>query len=86
MNVGFQGRLRGRPREAEGALAEGAIALADAIKNNGAMAKFTFSGQVDDEQGPPITMETSMLEADFGDKKLGISGAMMLAAFLPKCQ
>jgi hypothetical protein len=30
-------------------------------------------------------METSMAEADFGGKALGVSGAIMVAAFLPKC-
>ena len=33
-----------------------------------------------------VGMETSMLEVDFSNKKLGVSGAIMLAAFLPKCQ
>ena len=51
-----------------------------------ALAKFTFSGQVGRQEGPPVTMETSMVEADFSGKKLGVSGAIMLAAFLPKCQ
>jgi hypothetical protein len=26
-----------------------------------------------------------MVEADFGGKRLGVSGAIMAAAFLPKC-
>ena len=46
------------------------------------MAKFTFSGYTYKE-GPPVTIETSMTEADFSSKKLGPSGAIMLAAFLP---
>jgi hypothetical protein len=49
----------------------------------GALSKFTFSG--DDEDSEPVTMETSMVEADFGAKGLGASGAIMVAAFLPKC-
>ena len=32
------------------------------------------------------TMKTSMTEADFSDKQLGASGAIIVAAFLPKCQ
>ena len=65
----------------------GVIALADGIKNSGAMVKFTFSGQnAYAEDGPPVTIETSMTEADFSKKELGASGAIMLAAFLPKCQ
>ena len=33
-----------------------------------------------------VTMKTNMTEADFSDKGLGVSGAIMLAAFLPKCR
>jgi hypothetical protein len=43
----------------------------------------TFSGDRYDSN--PVTMETSMVEADFGGKYLGESGAIMAAAFLPKC-
>ena len=39
----------------------------------------------DDEESEPVTMETSMVEANFGGKCLGASGAIMAAAFLPKC-
>jgi hypothetical protein len=46
--------------------------------------QFTFSG--DDKDGEPVTMETSMVEANFGGKGLGISGAILVAAFLPKCK
>jgi hypothetical protein len=31
-------------------------------------------------------METSVTEADFSNKDLGVSGSTMAAAFLPKCQ
>ena len=57
--------------------------LAVGISDNGAISQFTFSG--DDDDSTPVTMETSMVEADFGGKGLGISGAIMVAAFLPKC-
>ena len=50
------------------------------------MAKLTFSGMVFSKEGPPVTIETSMAKADFSGKKLGVSGAIVLAAFLPKCQ
>jgi hypothetical protein len=30
-------------------------------------------------------METTMTAADFSEKFLGVSGAIMLSAFLPKC-
>jgi hypothetical protein len=56
----------------------------------GAILQFTFSG--DSNQGydgyidrTPVTMETSMVEAKLGGKGLGISGTIMVAAFLPKC-
>ena len=64
----------------------GVIAIGNAIPTIGAMAKFTFSGYTINGQGPPVTIETSMTKADFSGKKLGPSGAIMLAAFLPKCQ
>jgi hypothetical protein len=31
-------------------------------------------------------METTMTEADFSGKVLDVTGGMMVAAFLPKCQ
>jgi hypothetical protein len=49
----------------------------------GALSTFTFSG--DSEESEPVTMETSMVEADFGGKYLCASGAIIVAAFLPKC-
>ena len=60
--------------------------LADGLSANRALAKFTFSGRVTSWNGPRVTIETSMIEADFNGKKLGVSGAIILAAFLPKCQ
>jgi hypothetical protein len=32
-----------------------------------------------------VTMEISMVEVDFGGQELGKSGAIIVAAFLPKC-
>jgi hypothetical protein len=46
------------------------------------MSAFTIGGMKDIE---PVTMELSMLEADFSGKGLGTSGVIMLSAFLPKC-
>jgi hypothetical protein len=57
--------------------------LALGIKDNGAISQFTFSG--DGHGNTPVTMEISMTEADFSAKGLGESGAIMVAAFLPKC-
>ena len=55
------------------------------------MTKFTISGEqyfdvLEHKDAPPVTIEASMKEADFSGKHLGASGAIMLAAFLPKCQ
>ena len=56
------------------------------LHHSGALEKFTFSGMVGNSEGPPVTIETSMTEADFSGKILGASGGIMLAAFLPKCR
>jgi hypothetical protein len=48
------------------------------------LSMFTFSGDYSSSQF--VTMETTMTEADFSGKELGVSGGMMVAAFLPKCQ
>ncbi len=66
-------------------LPEGAIAIAGAISTNGALVRFTFSGD-DKHNGKPVTIESSTIEADFSGKVLQASGAIMLAAFLPKCR
>jgi hypothetical protein len=62
----------------------GIISIAKAISNMRALSTFTFSGDCSSSQ--PVTMETTMTEADFSGKKLCVSGGMMVAAFLPKCQ
>ena len=49
-----------------------------------ALVKFTFSG--DEYDSKPVTIESSMTEANFSGKLLQASGAIMLAAFLPKCR
>ena len=58
----------------------GAKAVAEFITGNGALETITFG----DEQA--VTMKTIMTEADFSGKQLGASGAIIVAAFLPKCQ
>jgi hypothetical protein len=61
------------------------------LSDNRAISKFTFSGDriesksVLHDNFVPVTMETSMTEADFSGKNLGNSGAILLSAFLPKC-
>ena len=64
----------------EGSRPVGAIALADAIKNNGALDSITFGDK------EAATMKTDMTQADLSGKELGASGAIIVAAFLPKCQ
>ena len=54
------------------------------VAASSALTEFTFRGDVDDSE--PIAMETSMTEANFGSQKLGVSGAIIVAAFVPKCQ
>jgi hypothetical protein len=61
----------------------GVIALANALPDMGAMSVFTFDGGNRDSK--PVTMKTSMTEADFSGKALGAPGVIMLSAFLPKC-
>ncbi len=58
----------------------GIIALADSVKNNGALETITFGDK------KAVNMKTDMTEADFSGKQLGASGAIIVAAFLPKCQ
>ena len=48
------------------------------------MKKLTISGDL--SYSKPVTIETIMTKADFSSKYLQGSGAIMLAAFLPKCQ
>jgi hypothetical protein len=60
-----------------------AVLIANDISDMGALSTFTFSGIYSSE---PVTMEITMTEADFSGKGLGVSGGMMVAAFLPKCQ
>jgi hypothetical protein len=57
----------------------GVIALANTIKDMGALSKFTFGDSY------PVTIETSLMEANFSGRCFGVSEAIMLSAFLPKC-
>ena len=47
---------------------------------NGALETITFG----DKQA--ATMKSDMTEADLSSKELGASGAIIVAAFLPKCR
>jgi hypothetical protein len=66
-------------------MTSGPAAIADAIRGMGAISQFTFTFSGDRSDSKPVTIETSMIEADFSGKGLGLSGAIMLSAFLPKC-
>ena len=47
---------------------------------NGALSKFTFSG--DSGSSKPVTVEVGMTKLDCSGKNLGASGAMLLATWL----
>jgi hypothetical protein len=50
----------------------GVVQVVQMLRNNGALAKFTFSGHFGSSK--PVTMETAMAVADFSGKHLGVSG------------
>jgi hypothetical protein len=63
--------------------------FAEHLKDMGSLSKLTWSGEqwVNKETGeledaPPVTLDTTMTEADFSNKHLGACGAMILAAFI----
>ena len=58
----------------------GVSTLADAIPTMGALETLTFGGI------QMVTMKTGMTDANFRGKHLRASGAIVLAAFLPKCR
>jgi hypothetical protein len=60
-----------------------AVLIANEISDMRAIWKFTFNG--DHHDSKPVTMETTMTEANFSGKHLGVFGATMLTAFLAKC-
>jgi hypothetical protein len=57
----------------------------------GSLSEFTFDGYFQkctshESCSMAITLNASMTDADCSEKGLGISGAILLAAFLPKCK
>ena len=60
-----------------------ATTVAKVVAESETLSKFTFSGT--SRSHPCVTMETSMTEANFSNKYLDTSGAIMLLTFLPKC-
>jgi hypothetical protein len=66
-----------------------AILIASDIPDMGSMSKLTFSGGSEGEYGnwevgQAVTIDTTMTEADFSGKELGVSGATIVSAFIPK--
>jgi hypothetical protein len=57
----------------------GVIALAIGIGDSEKLLKLTFG----DKQA--VTMTADMTEANFNKKGLGVSGAILISTFLPKC-
>ena len=58
--------------------------LVDATSASGSLSKLTFCGNGGDDgsEGDPVTIDTTMTEADFSGRKLGPAGAQILAAFM----
>jgi hypothetical protein len=63
--------------------------IAMGLKANGSLSKLTWSGENygysdgnGEQQAPPVTLDTTMTEADFSGKKLGAAGAQIFAAFM----
>ena len=47
------------------------------------LASLTFCGcDINGDDGQAVTINTTMMEAEFSKKKLGIAGALILAAFM----
>ena len=71
-------------------------ALAAGIRESSRLSelKFSIPAKTDEEgisstadaRDTVIEMKADMTEADFSSKDLGSTGAMIVAAFLPKCQ
>ena len=51
-----------------------------ACRDSKALKKFVFAGK----GATPVTMNVTMTEADFSNKKLGPAGAQILAAFIER--
>ena len=56
--------------------AEAARIFSQDIQDNGALASITFGDK------KPVTINTTMTESDFSNKGLGVSGAIILTAWL----
>jgi hypothetical protein len=56
--------------------------FAEHLKDMGSLSKLIFSGDL--RNSTPVTMEVGMTEADFSGANLGVSGAIIVSAFIPK--
>jgi hypothetical protein len=58
------------------------------INDSGSLASLTFNGGFEKygrwNEGDAVTVDTTMEEADFSGKKLGVDGAQILAAFMAR--
>jgi hypothetical protein len=65
---------------------ENAVHIANMIKGSNALSKFIFHGGIEIisgwEEGDTVTLEAGVTEADFGDNKLGVAGAIVISAWL----
>ena len=77
---GFSGNWTELNRSNKRLTAGCALLVANEVKNNESLEIITYG----DEQA--IVMKTIMTTADLSGKDLGASEAIILAAFLPKCQ
>ena len=89
-----ENRIGQRSRDNDGAApyvndAAGVTALAKSIQDMGSLSSLTFNGGKlkygsagDWEDGEVVTIDTTMTEADFSRKKLGVAGAQILVAFM----
>jgi hypothetical protein len=46
------------------------------------LAELTVTGE--ESNSKPVSIDTTMTEADFSGGKLGVSGAIVVSAFIPK--
>jgi hypothetical protein len=62
----------------------GVVVFAGAIPDMGALSKLIFGGDPDAAGRPyePATLEVGMTEADFGNKNLGVGGAIVISAWI----
>ena len=58
----------------------------DAIVFSSWLSRYKVLASITFGNNQAVTMKTDMVAADFSGKNLGASGAIIMAAFLPKCR